>query len=74
MSQEMEMAVQLLGYVISGVVALVVASIQHSKVSALVEYRLEQLEKKVDKHNNIVERLGIVEVRLGLKEEAKSNE
>lgn len=74
MSQEMEMAVQLLGYIISGVVALVVASIQHSKVSALVEYRLEQLEKKVDKHNNIVERLGIVEVRLGLKEEAKSNE
>lgn len=72
MSQEL--FVQLLGYVISGAVALIVASLQHSKTTALIEYRLEQLEKKVDKHNNIVERLGLVEVKLGMKEKAKSNE
>jgi hypothetical protein len=26
------------------------------KATALIAYRLEQLEKKVDKHNNVVER------------------
>lgn len=30
----------------------------------LTNYRLEQLEKKVDKHNNIVERMTVVERRL----------
>ena len=28
----------------------------HRKSTALIEYKLEQLEKKVDKHNNIIER------------------
>lgn len=69
-----ELVVQLLGYIISGVVALIVASFQHSKTSALIEYRLAQLEKKMDKHNNFMERLGIVETKLNLKEKAKSNE
>ena len=27
----------------------------------LVNYRIEQLEKKVDKHNNMVERMAVVE-------------
>ena len=61
-----QMIVQLLGYIISGVVALVVASIQHSKTSALMEYRLEQLEKKVDGHNNLAERMYAVETKLGI--------
>ena len=64
-----ELMVQLLGYVISGVVALVVASVQHSKVSAFIQYRLEQLEKKVDKHNNVVERLTILEAKMNMKEQ-----
>ena len=68
-----ELMVQLLGYIISGVVALVVASIQHSKVSALIEYRLEQLEKKVDKHNNVVERLTILEAKMNMKEQEHQN-
>lgn len=29
-------------------------------------YRIEQLEKKVDKHNNFMERLGIVETKIEL--------
>ncbi|MBO2516063.1 MAG: hypothetical protein CW338_02130 [Clostridiales bacterium] len=29
----------------------------HRKSTALLTYRLEQLEKKVDKHNNLVERV-----------------
>ena len=33
-----------------------------------MEYRLEQLEKKVDKHNNLVERMYAVEERTQLQE------
>lgn len=71
MSQEL--FVQLIGYVISGVVALIVATLQHSKTTALIEYRLEQLEKKVDKHNNFMERLALVETKLSMKDKEKHN-
>lgn len=50
-----------IGAIISGIVALIVSGRQHSKTIALVEYRLEQLEKKVDKHNQLVERMYAVE-------------
>ena len=36
--------------------------------SALIAYRLEQLEKKVDKHNNLEERMYKVEERLSVLE------
>ena len=32
--------------------------------SRLTNFRIEQLEKKVDKHNSVVERIAVVEVRL----------
>lgn len=35
----------------------------------LITYRLEQLEKKVDKHNNLVERMIKVEQRQDFQEE-----
>lgn len=38
------------------IVCLVNNHFQVSKTNALISYRLEQLEKKVDKHNNLVER------------------
>ena len=31
--------------------------------SKLVNYRIEQLEKKVDKHNNLVERMSNLEIK-----------
>lgn len=37
--------------------------------SKLTQYRIEQLEKKVDKHNNIVERMYSLEERVALNEE-----
>lgn len=63
--------------VISAVVALVVATKQnkiaaedinqkHNEQLTLILYRLEQLEKKMDKHNNFMERLGIVETKINL--------
>lgn len=32
--------------------------------SKLVNYRLEQLEKKVDKHNSVIERMFILEAQM----------
>lgn len=37
--------------------------------SKLTQYRLEQLEKKVDKHNNVVERMYGLEERVSIAEE-----
>ena len=34
----------------------------------LVTYRLEQLEKKVDKHNNVIERMYKIEERVAIVE------
>lgn len=36
--------------------AILVAVIQHKKTDALIEYRIKELEEKVDKHNNLIER------------------
>lgn len=57
----------IIGALISGAVSLAVASWQHNKSIAVIEYRLEELEKKVDKHNNVVERLYKVEAQLSAK-------
>ena len=50
----------ILAAVISGAVTLVVCMInnhaQAEKTRALLYYRLSELEKKVDKHNHLVER------------------
>lgn len=50
----------ILAAVISGAVTLAVCLItnhaQAEKTRALLDYRLTELEKKVDKHNHIVER------------------
>ena len=43
------------------------------KSSALVAYRLEELEKKVEKHNNLVERMYAVEERTEIQEEKIKN-
>ena len=42
---------------------------QQAETVNLIVYRLEQLEKKVDLHNNAVERLYEVERKLGIDEE-----
>lgn len=40
---------------------LVGSFLANSKGTALVAYRLEELERKVQKHNNLVERMAILE-------------
>ena len=66
--------------IITGVVAILVCMInnycqskkateQHNTTVALIEYKLDQLTDKVEKHNNAVERLYIVERKLDVDEE-----
>ena len=64
----------------TGIVAIAVAAISlvgnlvgsflaHKKSTALISYRLEQLEKKVDKHNSVIERTFQLEKRCEVIEE-----
>lgn len=48
---------------------LVGVYVANSKTTALISYRLEQLEEKVQKHNNIVERMYHLEERASIIEE-----
>ena len=54
--------------ILVGIFSLVGVYIANSKSAALVQYRLEELEKKVDKHNNVIERTYKLEERTELQE------
>jgi hypothetical protein len=54
--------------IISLIGTLMGSYLSQRKSSALIAYRLKQLEKKVDKHNNLVERIYKVEERLSIQE------
>ena len=41
---------------ISATAAILVSVIQHRKSTALIEYKVDELKKEVEKHNNLVER------------------
>ena len=66
--------------IITGAVAIVVCMInnavqyksqqeQHNATIALIEYKLDQLTKKVELHNNAVERLYAVEQKVAIHDE-----
>ena len=66
--------------IITGIVAIVVCMLnniyqsravknQHEKTIALIDYKLEELTKRVDKHNNVVERVYELEQKLEVQEE-----
>ena len=65
------MAESIVVALITAVGALIGTYIANRKAAALMEYRLEQLEKKVDKHNNLVERMYHIEERVTVLEEAR---
>jgi len=61
-----------MGMTETGIVAIAVAAISlvgnlvgsflaHRKSTAIIVYRIDELEKKVQKHNNLVERMVAVE-------------
>lgn len=58
--------------IVTGIVAIVVCMInnavqhkaaqeQHNTTIALIEYKLDELSKRVDKHNNVVDRMYALE-------------
>ena len=49
---------------ITGLLSLAGVYFANRKSSALIEYRLKELEKKVDKHNQVVERTFALEGRM----------
>lgn len=55
----------ILAAAISAATTLIVCLInnrsQHAKTTALLEYKFKELEKKVDKHNQVIERTYILE-------------
>lgn len=74
------MGATIIAAVITGAVAIIVCMInnayqrkaaekQHNVTVELIEYKLDQLTKKVDLHNNAVERLYLVEKTQGVQSE-----
>lgn len=53
-----------LSAVITGLLSLAGVYLANRKSTALIAYRLEQLERKQDKHNNLIERMYKVEGRM----------
>jgi len=52
------------GSVVTALLSFLGVYISNRKQSALIAYRIEQLEKKVDKHNQVVERTFKLEQRV----------
>lgn len=71
------MSVELIGYVISGAVSLLVCLVNNyftrKQTETLILYRIDQLEKSVSKHNNLIERMYKVEQDVALHDERISN-
>ena len=71
------MSVELIGYVISGAVSLLVCLVNNyftrKQTEVLILYRIEQLEKSVSRHNNLIERMYKVEQDVALHDERISN-
>jgi len=53
---------------ITGAFALLGTYLANRKAASLIEYRLSELEKKVDKHNLVIERTYKLEERTELQE------
>lgn len=54
---------------ITGILALIGVYAANRKAAALMEYRLQQLEEKVNKHNNLIERMYAVEEKTTILDE-----
>ena len=57
-------AVTLIGILFSGAITLITCLLTQSKIVSLMEYRLDKVEEKMDKHNNLVERMYKLEQRV----------
>ena len=62
------MAESIIVALITGALSLIGVYIANRKSAALMEYRLKELEKKVDKHNKLIERTYRLEEKTELQE------
>lgn len=66
----------LISSIITGIVAiatcLITQAFSNSKTRALIEYRLMELEKKQDKHNDVIERTYKLEEQTAVQEQKLS--
>lgn len=63
--------------IITGIVAILVCTVnnyyQSNKTQALIEYKLDELTRRVDKHNNLIERTYKLEEVVSVQDEKISN-
>ena len=52
--------------VITGLLSLAGVYFANRKSSALIEYRLKELEKKQDAHNDLITRMTVVEAKMNM--------
>ena len=50
--------------IVTALASLVGVYVSNRKSAALISYRMEQLEKKVEKHNNVIERVYRLETKV----------
>lgn len=61
--------VAMISPLISAAAAIIVGAMSNAKTKALIEYKLDELTKKVEKHNSIIERTYKLEEQTALQEE-----
>ena len=54
---------------VSAVAAIIVAAISNNSTKKLIEYKIDELTKRVDKHNRTIERTFDLEKRMDVSEE-----
>lgn len=55
------------------IVCMITSKAQHEKTMALIEYKIDELTKRVDKHNNVIERTYELERITSIHEEKLAN-
>lgn len=50
--------------IVTAIASLLGVYVSNRKSAALITYRMEQLEKKVEKHNNVIERVYRLETKV----------
>lgn len=53
--------IALIGGICTAVPSLIATVVINNKSTAIMQYKIEDLTKKVEKHNNVVERMAVAE-------------
>lgn len=62
------MAIAIISGLCVAIPSIIATVLANRKDNALVKYRIEELDKKVQKHNNLIERMYKVEERISILE------